>query len=219
MHKIYTLKFIIRRENTPLKIWLAGSNNHQFFTKTNNPKLMMQYKTFLKPQTVINQEMFIRNCDLLGLFYNAVESLYCYNVIVRLERNIKSPQENSLFSSGVLHSVLYWFSLRQYHDYDWAIKWKISVVKCLFLTYFAIFRLLTRDHTYCKILHIINITFWGCHSHFSHITAWSYVKWLITDPTSYGSLVTAMSLTTSSTWNLCHLSHGPMKGRIWTITK
>ena len=59
-----------------------GDDNHQFFTKTNNPKLMMQCKTYLKPQTVMNQEIFITNCDLVGLFYNAGESLNIVTVTV-----------------------------------------------------------------------------------------------------------------------------------------
>ena len=52
----------------------------------------------------------------------------------------------------------------------------------------------------------VNLAFFGCHAHLSHIAASSYANWLNTDCTGYGSLVAAVSLNTRSTSKLCVIS-------------
>ena len=65
---------------------------------------------------------------------------------------------------------------------------------------------LSRGCAHWKILHkycIFRVLY-----KFFHIAVSLYAKWLNTDSTSYGSVVAAAPLSTSSTCRLCHLRHG-----------
>ena len=76
-------------------------------------------------------------------------------------------------------------------------------------TWFSVkFTFIARGRAHCKIVRKYCI--FGCSTHFGHITASPYAKWLNTDSASYGSLVAAASLNTRSIQlqTPCDLSRG-----------
>ena len=76
---------------------------------------------------------------------------------------------------------------------------------CVYM-YVVFYVCVGRGRAYCKIL--CKYCIFGCRTHFSHIAASPYTKWLNTGSASYSSLVAAVSLKTRSICKLCDFSRG-----------